>query len=371
MTQLSWSPQQDAALTSVATWLRDGAPGQVFRLFGYAGTGKTTLAKHFAEGLPGKVLYGAFTGKAASVMRKKGCHGASTIHSMIYRTDTDEYGRTIFRLNPDGIACEAELIIIDECSMVGPDLGRDLLSYGKPVLVLGDPAQLPPVNGAGFFTDKPNPDVLLTEIHRQALENPIIRMSIDVREGHRLEFGDHGAAKVIKRSDLDPKSVLAADIVLCGMNKTRRAFNNRIRERKGITQPGPQRGEKLVCLKNKRDKGLLNGTLWTVEKQKRSAAPWLQMVVKPEDEPDVTTKVDIKVNTAFFNGTEDDLDENELRLNEHFTFGYCLTVHKSQGSQWDDVMLFDESGVFRNDARRWLYTGLTRAAERLTIVRAV
>ena len=66
--------------------------------------------------------------------------------------------------------------MIDECSMVDEELGRDLLSFGKPILVLGDPAQLPPVKGGGFFTETA-PDVMLTEIHRQAEGSAIIRAS--------------------------------------------------------------------------------------------------------------------------------------------------------------------------------------------------
>ena len=166
-----FSPHQDAALNAVANWLKakPGANGtpQVFRLFGYAGTGKTTLARHLAEHVDGEVKFAAFTGKAASVMRGKGCTGASTIHSLIYRARESGEEIPSFDLWDDAPASKAELIIIDECSMVDAELGRDLLSFGVPVLVLGDPAQLPPIQGGGFFTEA-EPDVMLTEVHRQA-----------------------------------------------------------------------------------------------------------------------------------------------------------------------------------------------------------
>jgi exodeoxyribonuclease-5 len=152
---MTWSPQQDSALKSVAEWLRRGEP-QVFRLFGYAGTGKTTLARHIAEAVEGEVAFGAYTGKAALVMRSKGCHDASTIHSLIYRSRESDEGGPSFVLNRQSAAAKADLIVIDECSMVDEELGRDLLSFGRPVLVLGDPAQLPPVKGGGFFT-RPSP----------------------------------------------------------------------------------------------------------------------------------------------------------------------------------------------------------------------
>jgi exodeoxyribonuclease-5 len=162
-----WSPQQDHALQSVAKWLQT-RDQPIYRLWGYAGTGKSTLARHFAEGVNGQVLFAAFTGKAASVMHSKGCHNASTIHSLIYRTEsvficpdhpddtywTDAEGcrrcgnslmrRPKYTLNPDSPLARASLLIVDECSMVNESLGRDVMSFGVPTLVLGDPVQLPP-----------------------------------------------------------------------------------------------------------------------------------------------------------------------------------------------------------------------------------
>ena len=190
----TFTPHQDAALRPSATGSRQARPGgkpQVFRLFGYAGTGKTTLAKHLAEDVDGKVAFAAFTGKAALVMRAKGCVGASTIHSLIYRARESGEETPSFDLWDEAPASKAKLIVIDECSMVDADLGRDLLSFGVPVLVLGDPAQLPPISGGGFFTDA-EPDMMLTEVHRQAQDNPIVRLSMDVREGRALAYGDDG-----------------------------------------------------------------------------------------------------------------------------------------------------------------------------------
>src|SRR6188508_3830737 len=183
MTQ--FTPHQDDALLAVADWLRarpgTGNTPQVFRLFGYAGTGKTTLARHIADGVDGEVKYAAFTGKAALVMRNKGCDGASTIHSLIYRAKESGVEQPSFELWDDAPASKAKLIVIDECSMVDAELGRDLLSFGVPVLVLGDPAQLPPIqagaSSGGFFTEA-EPDVMLTEVHRQAQDNPIVRLSM-------------------------------------------------------------------------------------------------------------------------------------------------------------------------------------------------
>src|SRR5690606_6872894 len=131
--------------------------------------------------------------------------------------------------NRQSPVAKAKLIVIDECSMVDEALGKDLLSFGTKVLVLGDPGQLPPVSGGGFFTEQ-EPDYLLTEIHRQARDNPIIQLAMHVREGKELMHGDYGAAQIIGRDAVTQDLVLGADQVLVGTNKTRKRYNQRLRE---------------------------------------------------------------------------------------------------------------------------------------------
>ncbi|MET0605995.1 MAG: AAA family ATPase [Beijerinckiaceae bacterium] len=367
---MDFSPQQDAALASVARWLRDkpgrGATPQIFRLFGFAGTGKTTLARHLAEGVDGKVLYGAFTGKAALVMRRKGCDGASTIHSMIYRARESAVEQPNFELWDDAPASKAKLIVIDECSMVDAELGRDLLSFGAPLLVLGDPAQLPPISGGGFFTDA-EPDAMLTEVHRQAADDPIVRLSMDIREGRRLELGEYGETQVVRRADLDQQRVLKADQVLVGRNVTRRNYNTRLRALNGFTEETPLSGDKLVCLRNNRRKGLLNGSLWIVQERRQSKAALITMRLASDDDPSQRF-LKVTVRPECFTGGIENFQWAERKAYDEFDYGSALTVHKAQGSQWDDVVLFDESFAFPESRARWLYTGVTRAAKRLSVV---
>jgi exodeoxyribonuclease V len=364
-----FTPHQDAALKAVADWLKakPGSRGthQVFRLFGYAGTGKTTLAKHLAEAVDGKVSFAAFTGKAALVMRRKGCVGATTIHSLIYRARESGEETPSFELFDDAPASKAKLIVIDECSMVDEDLGRDLMSFGNPVLVLGDPAQLPPIKGGGFFTDHP-PDAMLTEVHRQAADDPIIYLSMEVREGRRLSPGVYGDTLVIKKDALDPARVTGADQVLVGRNATRRAYNQRMRERRGFDDPMPIAGDKLVCLRNNKKKGLFNGGLWMVRERAKARTGLLTMRLDPDE--DAGKAVKVSVRPECFTGTIEEFDWAARKRYDEFDFGYVLTVHKSQGSQWDDVVLFDESFAFQDSRERWLYTGITRAAKRLCVV---
>lgn len=375
---MKFSPQQDDALQAVAKWLAGGR-SQIFRLFGYAGTGKTTLARYFAEHVDGDVQFAAFTGKAAQVLRSKGASNARTIHSLIYRPRGEEAvedettGRTMvsptFSLNRQSPIMKAKLIIIDECSMVDEALGRDLMSFGTPILVLGDPGQLPPISGGGFFTDH-EPDFLLTEIHRQARDNPIIQLALDVREGREFSFGDYGDARVISRNEVNSDLVTSADQVLVGTNRTRRRYNQRLRELKGFDALYPQAGDKLVCLRNDPAKGLLNGSLWKVMTSSRETVkPGINLLVSPEDDDPDRGVAKIKLLKAAFDEPDGEIPWQTKKRYDDFDYGYALTVHKAQGSQWNEVVLFDESFAFRDTRSRWLYTAITRAAERLTIVR--
>lgn len=357
---------------------------QVFRIFGYAGSGKTTIAARKAQDMRG-VLAATFTGKAALVMRKKGFN-CSTIHSLIYKPEMvpvlDDQGNPTgeetldFVLNDESDLWNAPLLMVDEVSMVGEDLGKDLLSFNRPILVLGDPGQLPPISGAGFFT-KGHPDVMLTEIHRQALDNPIIKMSMDVRLGRGVRPGTYGESRVIPKSRFNRESeLLAADQVLCGLNKTRRALNFDMRRYSGFELVGqPLVGDKLICLRNNRKKRLFNGGLWQVAAPPQFDGEVFDMRLNSLDQTGITVggsiknKDDqIKVPLEFFIGDEDKLPPSKRRKFDEFDFGYAITTHKSQGSQWDHVLVVNENYCFRESRVQWLYTAITRAAERLTLV---
>ncbi len=410
---MEWSYQQVGALLKVRRWLRSDQ--QVFRLFGHAGTGKTSLAKEIASYVSGLVLYMAYTGKAASVLQDKGCLGATTIHSGIYTSrekgkvklleleqaldellaelygewrhldnyldklgkhkgvknlkkliqeESDALAEPYFVLNSDSLAKDAELIIIDECSMVNKKIGEDLLSFGVKVLVLGDPAQLPPVKDTGYFTEDVIPDVMLDEIHRQALENPIIKLATLARTKQEIPLGTYGSSLVCeRRPNMDELSW--ADQVLCGKNATRHNINRFMRINKGYEDPLPIAGEKVICGRNNHDKGLLNGVIYTVDHIVNSMGRKVFMRLLNSN----GAIFEVCSHDHYFLGEEDELKWFEERDAEKFDFGYAITTHKAQGSQWNRVLIRDESFIFRSNAHRWLYTAITRASHSVHIYR--
>lgn len=395
----NWNFQQAQALDAVGQWLRDPNAPQVFRLFGYAGTGKTTLAKHLAAQEDGLVLFAAYTGKAASVLRDRGCAEASTLHSLLYsvrdkdrsellrlreelktmdkkhrdyaetaameRAELERVRAPAFSLNPASLLNDAKLLVVDEVSMVGERIGRDAETFGKKILVLGDPAQLPPVRGGGYFTEA-EPDILLTEIHRQAADNPIIRWATMARKGEMIPHGDAGLAKKFVRAKVDDQWLATmAGQILCGKNETRRTLNQRIRKKLGFTSEYPEEGDALICLMNDHKLGVLNGVMC----QAHGAATHevgtpdaLALDLKYEGR----LLLDQVVDSAPFRGLDGDPFRKYLQLD----YGYAITVHKSQGSQWPTITIYDDGFGKRDPSvrRRWLYTAITRAEHKLNIV---
>jgi exodeoxyribonuclease-5 len=151
------------------------------------------------------------------------------------------------------------------------------------------------------------------------------------------------------------------DQIICGTHRTRHRINKQIRKLLGYSGGVPERDEKVLCLKNNRHKDLRNGTLWTVIEASPIGDGFIAITVADED----GRRAEVFAPTEGFSSR--DANGNELP-GEPFCFGYCITAHKSQGSQWDAVLVIDESRVFREHRWRWLYTVLTRAVERVTVV---
>lgn len=374
---------------------------------GYAGTGKTTMIAEIAKAvrhykIAYRIAFCAFTGKAADVLRRKIEHitqskdTCSTIHKLMY---FPEYGWDSKRNVKIVIGWEkkqeikCDLIIIDEASMVSKEMIDDLKSYKIPIIAIGDSGQLPPVGSKFNLMD--NPKHKLITIHRQALNNPIIGLSQYIREYGCIPMGQYkGAGNVIKmrlKNPIAQKFLNSVDysnkglITLCGVNATRVLQNRRIRKLLGYDVIEPYPGERVINLNNDYDLGIFNGQIgdvsWFSRGNSRSTIVLtvqfdgcddeyveLYVLQKSFDRVNHDEIFDIVSSTKgqmLLNGTK----HNSFAIMD---FGYCVTVHKSQGSEWDKLILFEEGKyIWSNNEdgyARWLYTAVTRAKESVFIV---
>lgn len=395
---MNLSPDQERAVDSIGRWLR-GSASPFYYLAGYAGTGKTTLAQHVAESVDGGVLFAAYTGKAAQAMIQRGVPNATTVHSLIYTPAgshervaeltaqlgqpnlppevravlmeelehaREREGKPIYVLNQDSKLRWARLLILDECSMIDERIGQDLLSFGTKILVLGDPAQLPPVRGTGFFTDH-QPDFLLERIHRQANDNPILRFATSARRGDRIEFQDLGAARKVRKDAFEWAMVRDHEQTLTGKNLSRRRLNRGFRrEILQRDEPYPVVGDRIVCLRNNHERGLLNGQLGTVLAM-RSEGDGLYIDATIEGRKYEFLPL-LRWHFDLYRDANLEPPGRSRLAYEEFDWGFALTVHKSQGSEWDSVLICDDGFGAGETRRRWLYTAITRARSRLTIL---
>lgn len=367
--------EQNEAKNKFIKWFKNWKYGDkpYFFISGFAGTGKTFLMKYILDEVNTSFQIGTFTGKAAINVKKRTGYSCKTLHSLLY-TPIEENGVIIdWELNLfNKYLDRSKLIVIDEISMVDKDIWNDLLLFKKPILVFGDLGQLPPIVGDSIFTYD-NADYVLTQIHRQALENPIIRLSIDVRNQKDIPYGNYNniVMKARKR-DFDMKNLLNIEQIICGTNRTRNQANNYIRELKGFTEKLPLKGEKLVCLKNNREMKVFNGQLFeTVDPyfKPSQAKGTFKIYLSEEDRDDFQAEI---FDDEFL---RDEPREKRWRLmKDHpkilqMCYGYCLTCHKSQGSQWKNICVFDESDCFKEDKWRWLYTAITRSEDKIIILK--
>jgi ATP-dependent exoDNAse (exonuclease V) alpha subunit len=261
-----------------------------------------------------------------------------------------------------------DLIILEEASMVNRSTFVDLASHGIQIIAVGDHAQLGPIeenNNAPPFNLMLNPDVRLEKILRQAETNPIITIATMVRNGDKIPYGYFGD-KVLKTGDVrrtrrHPYGDINS-ILLCNRNETRIKYINQAREILGYENAGPEVGELIICLRNNMDEGINNGDIGVI----------LETYENSED----TYYVKADMGYGIFSGLTD--KEQWYRLYsggtlegiERFTWSYASTVHKAQGSEWSRVLVIEErcKGQSDDDWRRWLYTAVSRAKERLEII---
>jgi hypothetical protein len=321
----------------------------------YIVTHNTTLARAIFETVPG-CMPCSLTGKAACRLRQKGISEARTIHRTIYNVDP----YTWFCRKKPAAELDGSWFLIDEASMISEKIWRDICSYEKPIILIGDPGQLEPIGGDPELMH--HPDVTLTEIHRQAADNGIIQFATDTRRGRPWQEG-YPDVTLMRGGKLSPQDMLEADIILCGFNNTRIKCNRRIRELKKYPKDElivP--GERIIVLRNNYVHEVFNGQILAVSEV--LTQDLMTCTVKATDEEGASLELPLIREQFDYPGLlELDSEETEREW-VYADYGYCITTHKAQGSEWDKVIVMNQiAGSW--EAKRWQYTAITRAAEKL------
>lgn len=439
--------EQSRILASITAWFDDPFSSKEFRLGGLAGTGKTTLMSAVPRNIRGSIQFCAPTGRAASVLRRKGLSNTRTIHSLLYMpesyTDHDEdctcrahaSTRTAVTLSGeeyevcvpgptedisclrvlctcpnktnwikksdhicgmdcyDGCRVQADtgdLIVADEASMVHPDQYDDLMEIAKKVLWVGDHGQLPPV---GCKVPVVMAQRLLNAELRTILRQTGQEGAAIINLAHAVRTQGLAGIRTVKPTpEITVKQMAMSKVnlayvpgrmILCWKNQTRVLHNNRIRKQRKFEPGTLVTSDRVVCLRNiqgedpiTKTKGLIaangqTGTVLTVEDLPPTARYhdllWKVTVQMDDDDPGITKAFNM-VRGQFGNlKTLNDV------YGDLFDYGYVLTCHKAQGSEADEVVVLAESAHFAGEdhgARdpRWLYTSVTRAKKKLTVV---
>jgi exodeoxyribonuclease-5 len=379
-----------------------------------------------------KVAFATFTGKAAEVLIRKGQTSAMTIHRLIYNVVETKYktkvnnkeiiSKKISFFKKETLP-DYKLIVLDEISMIDEKIMEDILSYGIPVLGCGDIGQLPAIMKSNDLLQ--HPDFNLTQIVRQNDKNSIIQLATRARNGLMIYPGNYGDVMILERDRLQDSTfkniLLSADEIICGKNSTRHILNEEVRSYSNRTSIYPEDGEKVICtvnnweiyLDDNYNYNLVNGIIgyasnFKIEDIKLKIGKFnfkpdfldktatdiicdAGIYEKNEYTYDMHQRVYImsdgtyKLKAGFVDKRNYDdyseyckkvkeavIEKNEALATEQindFEYAYCISCHKSQGDEWDKVVVFDESQTFGKDSNKWLYTAITRAKKKLIIIK--
>ena len=364
---------------------------------GYAGTGKTTLVRFIIEALDvseDKVAYATYTGKAAEVLRRKGNKNAMTLHRLLYDS-VPKPGGGFFRIPKQSL--DYTIVVVDEVSLAPKSMLEMLFKHKIFAILLGDPEQLPQIDKNETHDYLAHPHIFLDEIMRQASESEIIQLTLKIRRGEDISFFKGKEVIVLPRKELVTGHLTWADSIICATNATRYNINAQMRELLGF-EGDLQSGEKIIIKRNywedcnEDGDALVNGTIGIVKNPFESFITIPQFIrsdrhkfptIMAEFEPDGgktfgTINFDkdfmLKETPCMDWRTSYAVGKMRMRLGDiiprQATYGYALTCHAAEGSEWDKVLVVEESFPFaKEEHRRWLYTAATRAAEKLVLVR--
>lgn len=382
MTDPTLSAEQDRAVQACHIWYKKKLSFG-FYLAGPAGSGKTSIAKKLAS-LADNPQFCAYTGRAALQLTKKGCP-AKTLHQLLYRPETSYDGEVSFvarEWDEDHPLWHCDLLLIDEASFVPNAMADRILRTGKPYLLIGDPYQLPPPTGGGALIANQKPDFLLTEIHRQGQDNPVLQLATKIREGRGLSanfvvrspraFAAENALKILETMKKKAPEG-ASHMLLAGLRETVRAINeNSRKDRSKLLEVN----EPVLCLRNNHDVGMMNGSIWMSETEIDEAELSFdeeKKVIYPAAVSLVSTDFEnFRIKNAGLDVTPMmgiDPESGWRGRGIPCDYGYGRTVHKAQGDEAYSGVVIDESSMWRGEERqRWLYTAVTRFTHEVKIV---
>lgn len=369
---------------------------------GYAGTGKTTLVRFIIDALglyDNEVCFACYTGKACQVLLQKGNKNVRTLHKLLYDSFPKPEGG-FFRKPKLELDEDYKLIIVDEVSMAPKELMDLLFRHRVHVICLGDPFQLPPVdkNADNHLLDKPH--IFLDEIMRQAAESEIIRLSSQIRKYEPIDNNFKGnEVKIFDQRELNTGMLLWADQIIVGTNQTRVMINNTVRQCLGRGQK-PEDGDKVICLRNywdffsEEESSLVNGTIGYLQ---NSFESFVQIPMWARTNDNVPRQIDIIQGdfVSDFGETYKNVSMDKKLILEgvnsldwktayklgksaktshlvpyEFTYGYAITCHKAQGSEYPKLLMYEENFPYvKEEHARWLYTAMTRGVEQVVWLR--
>lgn len=385
---------QEETIRQGIDWFRNGSE-QVFEIDGQAGTGKSVVLYEIVRQLrlePFEVMPMAYTGQASIVMRMKGFPNAKSIHSSLYhleKVSIDDAKEDINTMNTlyntkntvlkfvplkrGQISKAVKLMVVDEGRMVPRNMRDTILQHGIKVLVAGDQAQLPPIADEPAFLTGYNIHHL-NEIMRQKQDDPILYIANRARHGLPIHNGLYGRNVLVCNDDeITDDMLLSIRNVICGTNKSRQIFNNRVRELLGYSNlPIPAVGERIICRNNN----------WDIEVANIALTNGLSGIVTYPITPNhfvnkntfLMTFLPDLLNQEFINIPVDyeyllsDLDRRAQIKNSKYNHGnlfeyaYALTTHLAQGAEYPCGIYYEE--FLRPNIQNQLnYTGITRFKE--------
>jgi len=387
---------QEELIEKLTAWWRSYQAGhrigdhpQWFAYSGAAGTGKTTCIQEFIERIgldQSEYICCAYVGKAVLNLQRHELP-ACTIHSLIYdpiidmapiegrfNEDGSQKYKMLFRfLLKETLPENYRLIIVDEATMVNNDLRDKLLSFNLPVVFIGDMNQLPPIFGISEVMMYP--DYCLTQIMRQSENDPIVILSQMVLHDQEIPLGQYGISEVVTDFDITLDSLDEFGMMLCAKNATRDSLNRHIiRDLLRRPDEAPFIGAKVVNRQNDWDRevdgvSLTNGLIGYITNfTKRSN---YKGYYKIDFRPDFMTGEfeDLKIDKTYFHMNYGERKNYGISRYNKFEFAYWITVHISQGSEANNVLFLDEYLWDRELTQKLQYTAITRAKEKIVIVK--